>query len=190
MIIILFLLLFICPTFQYGQVDNNSEIKIFEQFSDYTNNNHILLKDSLLFGDKGNIVIPSSYKKIWGIKKDNSLYRVFDNKMYKVADTSGLIVYTVSYMKEHLEANSVWLGFSLPVYSSVKSLRRDYYFSISLESEIYNLTKKNIIRQVNNKSFEKAIKKKFRWNSITDFDEKTNVFLVNEVYNSTFISEK
>jgi hypothetical protein len=84
----------------------------------------------------------------------------------------------------------LWLGYPLPVYSSEKSLRRDYYFSTSLESEIYDLTKKNIIRHVNNKSFEKAIKKKFRWNSITAFDEQTNIFLVNELYNSALIIER
>jgi len=188
--IILVFLLSICPIFFYGQVDSKSEVRIFGQYDDYVNNRYIVVKDTGWFGEKGNISIPDSYKKAWGIEKNKTLYRVFEDKIYEIADTSGLVIYTISFMKDHLQANSLWLGYPLPVYSSEKSLRRDYYFSTSLESEIYDLTKKNIIRHVNNKSFEKSIKKKFRWNSITAFDEQTNIFLVNELYNSALIIER
>jgi|GEM_PF-5380608 len=186
-----------CSYFGYGQAIDNKEFKIYNSFQDYTNNNYTVINDSLS-SVNNNKLIDTTLKNAWGISYENSLYRIFNDKILKVEDTSGLIIYTITFQKDHSQANTTWAplnvegsGFSgwfpLTSYKSQNSERIDYYFSKTLESEILELSKKEVKKQVNNKDFEKALKKEIGWlTPASEFDDKNNVFLINKVYNAVF----
>lgn len=195
------LCLLACSYFGYGQDNEKNEFKIYNTYQDYTNKEYnvkeyIIRNDSVFSLDTNEVDF--NYKNIWGIVYENSLYRIFDDEVLKVEDTSGLIVYTLTFLKDHLQAKPTWIPlniegsgwpgwFPVSIYESETSTRKDYYFSLSLESEIFELSKKEVLKQVNNKAFEKALKKKFGWlTSIYKYDDKNNIFLINQVYKSVF----
>ena len=194
--IVLFLLA--CSYFGYGQANDTKEFRVYNTFQDYTNNNYTVINDSLSSVSDNKSILDSTLKKVWGISYEESLYRIFNDRILKIEDSSGLIIYTITFMKDHLQAYPIWVPlniegsgfpgwFPINFYESQNSKRKDYYFSITLESEILELSKKEVRKQINNKDFDKALKKEFNWlTPISEFDDKDNIFLINKVYNTVF----
>lgn len=177
-----------------GSVYGQKEYRIYNSFEAYNNKNYIILEDTVLTEDINTSFIKSSLGNIWGLEYNNNLYRVLEDKILKVSDTSGIIIYTEIAQKTSQQANIMLLLFSIdatgnPSYIPIVNYEdenytvKDYYFSIAFNDTISELSKKELIKQVNNKDFTKALRKKFCWfKSITDFNEEKGIYTLNEVY--------
>jgi len=192
----------VCSICGYGQATENYVVKIFNSFDDYENNIFTSLTDSTLTTNKNLWKDTSKLKGIWGLAHNDVTYRLFVDKLFKIEDNTRLIIYSLINQSEKWQDKSFMMPlfindtmFFIPTgsYGYETSNDKNYYFSTSLNKEIHQLSKENLIREVNDKTFEKAINKKFRyswWFPISEYHSRTNVFLVNEVYESVLKKQR
>lgn len=119
---------------------------------------------------------------VWGVKEGKTLYRYFNDRWYKVADTSGLVVY---------------YGYELSTFPHVFDIltlsykEKDYvvekcYFSVSLDAPIILLSKKEVLSAVNDHVFTENVKQEFGIFKDIAAESSDDVFLINEVYRRSF----
>lgn len=129
----------------------------------------------------------------WGITVDGVLFRIKDNQLFKVEDTSGLVVYSFSKNKKHLNVSSMYIpvdigygsGFVMPFFYDDATDSKDYFFSTSFTSDLKYLSKQNLASSIKCDSFQRKLTKFLRWyklNGVERRDDKTGQFYINKIF--------
>ncbi len=118
---------------------------------------------------------------IWGIGDSLNIYRIHKKCMYKIEDTSGIIIYSIPELKEERSLYSLIFPEMFFLNDIVKS--KAFYFSNNFTSDILELNISNIQKAFTNKPFLKKVKTKFAWYNY-DFGDKnkSGQFLINKLY--------
>jgi len=179
-IILVFLFISLGNSNTVAQIEGEiGKTRIFPTYKDFVLKKPIIVGDTL-FLNKGD---SSLFKQrgIWGFENNTGLYRVFENKIFLIEDTSGLIVYSVDTLKNELNL-FYFLTTGFPLDDRVE--RKNYFFSTFLNDKILELSLKNLELKIDNSLFIKKAKKRFRWYNY-DFHEryKSGQFMLNRLYN-------
>jgi len=181
--------LLVCFQNVFGQITTrqlSNNARFYSSYEDYLSGKALGVRDTTL-----KIYKDSSFqldKYLWGIIDRNVLYRVQANNIYKVEDTSGLIVYSVDTIKSDWD----FYAWVIPGYPYVenKSKSYNYYFSQSFTDEIRELNLDNLNLVTQNPLFLKKAKKKFRcYNYDIHERYKSGEFMVNRLYKKYAIGE-
>lgn len=172
-------------------------VKVFQTYEDFRNQHFSLAADTFAT-DNGTTGITASAVRlaIWGIQQGQRLYRLMGNKWYAVADTSGLVIYTLTQSRQETSSNITWIpvplgkafpsGFPMQQYTTADVTEISYYFSRGLDDSLLNpLDRQTLTHHVNLPDFTAAINKTFRWyqRDISSYDRKKQRYLVNTIYN-------
>lgn len=153
--------------------------RIFSTYKDFILKKPLILGDTLFLNNEDRSLL--NHRNIWGFENNSGLYRVFNNKIFLIEDTSGLVVYSVDTLKNELNL-FYFLTTGFPLDDKVK--RKNFFFSTSLNNDILELSVKNIELKVDNPSFIKNAKRRFRWYNYDIHERyKSGQFMVNSLYN-------
>lgn len=128
---------------------------------------HYLWSDSLSLKTINNSkkVIPCD--SIWGVMyKDGTIFRFYKEQHYLLRQSSSLIIYSQTH-------------------TGYKSSYTSYYFSKNLDSEIYSLKWKNIVKQFpNDTCFLGKLDRELKWyQDYSNYNKKDKSYRIVEFYN-------
>lgn len=169
-------------SFSFGQTKKfSSSAKFFPILKDFQNNNPLSSIDTALITSKKDTALYLD-NFLWGIVDSNNLFRVYKNTIYKVEDTSGLVIYSIDSYKSDFNFYSFVFPEIPFVEYQVKS--KEYFVSKNLSSNVLSLTINNLQTIVSNPTFIKKAKRKFRWYNYDIYERyKSGQFMVNSLYN-------
>jgi|SRR5690625_2068403 len=190
-------LFFINCLFINAQSETKTEIiKIFKSYDSYKGNDYFMCQDFTNLNSEDSLILTK--ESIWGMEIGGNLYRIFDNSIYLVEDTSGLIIYSLLKVESSVNYNTTWIpislgadfpyGFPFGKYDVFDEAKKYYYFSLGFEGRLYELDKDILINIISNELFVEEVKKTFKaikWD-ISDYDDITGQFRVNKIYNKYF----
>lgn len=128
---------------------------------------HTLSGDSMLITNKDKTKKAVSCDSIWGIMyKDRTLYRYYKDQYYFLRQNSSIQIYS--------QTNAGY-----------KSSSTSYYFSKSINSEIYSLRWKNIRKQFQNDTcFLRRLDQELKWyQDYSSFDKRNKTYRIVQFYN-------
>jgi len=128
---------------------------------------HALWSDSIIVNTHTEKFIFSS-EKIWGYRdKDCMVYRNYADDFYKLEQAGGMVIYSQSLS---------------PFGDFVFTF---YFFSKTLDSPIFKLTHKNLVKEfAGNKCFLEEVEKKIKWyEDYSTVDRKKHIYKIIELYN-------
>ena len=167
---------------------------MFPPYEDYSANRGLPVKglpneqlESRLVNPIFLIESKGELRPIWGMQDSAGLYRLHGNKWYKVADTSGLIIY-------YGVVRSNWLH--LADVLTLSNDEEDYlserpFFSLHFSAPVIEMNQENIKAAVNDTRFSEALQKALR-RSLRSVDARDaeGRFIVNSVYSEIVRGEK
>lgn len=158
-------LLFSCNTSKYILFSSNGIDNESSNILKFKRINFPLAKDSVTvhFEDKTKFKIHAD--SIWGIKYNNYVYRYFKRKTFLIRAKEELVIYS-------------------NLHGGYKSSHTDYFFSKTLNDDIFRLNGKSIKENFEQDTcFLKAIELDFKWyQDYSKFDRKTKTFKIIEIY--------
>lgn len=195
-----------------SDINNKVKIKIYLTAKDYMNKKFIegeefINKDSIIFCIKN---IKDSTKIInfyfWGFSDSMNDFRVINKKLYKILDTNGIIIYenlfNNIFLFNSIMANSListgiaysdWALYAVGIFyknlPDKKYLDKENYFSLTLSSDLFEITKRNLIKVINNYDYKNEINNNFKWykSKVILIKDENGKYLINNLYKNSKI---